>query len=271
MDRYLKHERLKIDNGKHISVEDHTASIEHPLHWHSYFEIEIILSGAGKYVINDVEHDIEKNNVFFLTPTDFHSLELSEETKLINISFDEECVDERDIASLLFSGTRKAYSFDHEEHERIVMAARLLSHECDSGGECTIQLLKYLLQCIIRKNTVTYDAAPVKNEHYRGIKKAIVFLELHFKDDVTLADAAKEAGYHPTYFSELFKKVTGESFTESLTRLRISYAKMLLANGISATDACFMSGFRSFSNFTATFKKLCKISPGQYKIKHSSK
>ena len=72
-------------------------------------------------------------------------------------------------------------------------------------------------------------------------------------------------------FSELFKKVTGESFTESLTRLRISYAKMLLANGISATDACFMSGFRSFSNFTATFKKLCNISPGQYKIKHSSK
>ena len=271
MDIYTKHERLKIEGGKHILVEDHSVSLEHPLHWHSYFEIEIIISGAGKYVINEVEHDIEKTNVFFLTPTDFHSLELSADTKLINVSFDEECVDEKDIAALLFSGTHKAYSFDAEDHERIVMAARLLSHECESGGECTSQLLKYLLQCIIRKNNVTDDALVIQKEHYSGIKKAIIFLELHFKDDVTLADAAAEAGYHPTYFSELFKKVTGESFTESLTRLRISYAKMLLANGISATNACFMSGFRSFSNFTATFKRHCNISPGQYKLKHSSK
>ena len=268
---YAKHERLKIGGGKHLSVEEHTVSLEHPLHWHSYFEIEIILSGAGKYIINDVEHDIEGNNVFFLTPTDFHCLKLTKETKLINISFDEECVDEKDIATLLFSGTKKAYSLDDSEYERIVMASRLLSHECEIGGECCLQLLKYLLQGLIRKNLPATDPSPVKNEHYAGIKKAIIFLELHFKDDISLADTAAEAGYHPTYFSELFKKVTGETFIDSLTRLRISYARMLLANGISATDACFMSGFRSFSNFSSVFKRQCSISPGQYRARYREK
>lgn len=270
MKDYVKHERLKIEDGKHLSIEEHNVALEHPLHWHSYFEIEIILSGAGKYIINDVEHDIEQNNVFFLTPTDFHCLKLTKETKLVNISFDEECVDEKDIATLLFSGTKKAYNLDRDELSRLIMTSRLLSHEYRIGGECTLQLLKYLLQGIIRKNGSSTDAA-IKSEHYRGIKKTIIYLELHFKDDISLADAATEAGYHPTYFSELFKKVTGETFIEALTRLRISYARMLLANGISATDACFMSGFRSFSNFSSVFKKQCGVSPGQYKIKHSAK
>ena len=268
MNKYLNHQRLKIDQGKHLSVENHTVALEHPLHWHDYFEIEIILSGEGKYIVNEVEYDLSCNNVFFLTPTDFHCLKLTEETKLINLSFDEDAVDEKDIAALLFSKTQKAYSFDVDERERIVMASRLLSFECESEGKCRSELLKYILSCIFRKNEIVNNTPSLKSDHLRGIKRALVFLELYFKEDLTLSEISAEAGYHPTYFSELFKRVTGETFSEALSRRRVSYARMLLANGISATDACFLSGFRSFSNFSSAFKKQCGISPGQYRVKY---
>ena len=42
------HQRLNIPDKKHLVVDGHTVTSNHPLHWHSFFELEIILSGAGK-------------------------------------------------------------------------------------------------------------------------------------------------------------------------------------------------------------------------------
>ena len=74
MDKLQKIKRLNIDNGKHVTVETHTVESEHPIHWHSFFEIEIILSGEGSYVLNDISYDISEYNMFFLSSTDFHYL-----------------------------------------------------------------------------------------------------------------------------------------------------------------------------------------------------
>ena len=84
------HQRLNIPDEKHLVVDGHTVTSNHPLHWHSFFELEIILSGAGKYIVNDVAYDISSNNVFLLSTTDFHYIETDKAIKLINISFDEE-------------------------------------------------------------------------------------------------------------------------------------------------------------------------------------
>ena len=82
---------------------------------------------------------------------------------------------------------------------------------------------------------------------------------------ITLEDISAAAGYHPTYFSELFAKITGETYSNMLTNLRIGHAKSMLANGFSVSDACFLSGFGSLSNFLEIFKKKCKMSPREYK------
>ena len=96
-------------------------------------------------------------------------------------------------------------------------------------------------------------------------------MELHFKERVTLSDLAAEAGYHPTYFSELFKKTTGETYIEKLTKLRIGHARTMLASGFSVFDACFLSGFGSLSGFAAAFKKACNMSPREYKKLYGNK
>ena len=270
MNKFKKHIRRKLDDGQHLTVETHTVVGDHPQHWHSYFEIEIILSGTGKYIINDIEYDISKTNVFFLTSTDFHYLEIDDETELINISFDETMVDEKDLGQLVFHNTKKAYTFTADEYERIVKASDVLRHECEIEGDCRKQLLQYILKCLLRKSGERYADA-VKYEHSRGIKNAIVYMEMHFKEKLTLEAIAAEAGYNPTYFSELFAKLTGETYIEALTKLRLGYAKTLLANGFSVSDACFLSGFGSLSNFLEVFKKNCKMPPSEYRKKYMAK
>ncbi len=259
-------DRLSIENGKHLQVSEHTVDVAHPLHWHSFFEIEIVLSGAGKYVINDVSYNIENKNLFFLTSTDFHYLKLDKTTRVINISFDETMVDERNLGELLYAQNDRAYQFDREEYERIVKASELLRHECEIEGECRKNLLQYILRCIFRKNQSRADDL-ISNVQYRCIRNSITYMEIHFKERITLQKLATEAGYHPTYFSELFKKITGENYIDTLNKLRVGYAKMLLTNDFSVSNACFMSGFGSLSNFLATFKKHCQMSPLEYRMK----
>ena len=258
-----KHERMNIEGGRHLVVSEHTIEKDHPLHWHSFFEVEIILSGAGKYVINDVEHSIAPNMVFLLSTADFHYLEVSETTKIINISFDEELLDEKNILFLVFSRTEKAYMLPPDECNRLIKATELLEYECNTDGDCQRQLLQYILNCLFRKNTIRYTDE-FNDEQYHAIKKALIYMQIHFKEDITLKKLASEAGYHPAYFSELFKKCMGKTYISVLNELRLGYARTLLANGFSVSQSCFLSGFSSLSNFGKIFSKNCNISPREY-------
>lgn len=263
-----KSERRRLPSGLSLTVEKHTVVGGHPLHWHSYFEIEIILSGTGKYIINDVEYDISVNDAFFLNPTDFHYLDVDEQTELINISFDNNILDDKDMALLISEKNKRAYTFDRAERDRLLNAANILLYEYKTSGDCQKQILQYVVKCLLRKNEISHEEAG-STEQNRGIKRAIVYMEMCFAEKITLDDVAAAAGYHPTYFSELFARVTGETYIDMLTRLRLGHAKSMLANDFTVSEACFRSGFGSLSNFLETFKKNCGTTPSTYRKMHS--
>ncbi|MBQ9975593.1 MAG: helix-turn-helix domain-containing protein [Clostridia bacterium] len=255
--------RHNIRDGKHLIVRRNLLTKDHPRHWHSYFEVEIVLSGKGGFILNDTKYDFSEYNVFLLSPTDFHSIYVEDEVRILNLSFDEEYISESHLVELIFTQTDKAYQFEPDELERLVMAVELLYNEVKINGDCQAALLKYAIACITRKNS-NHSISSIA-EHYSGIMKAIVYMKVHFSEQITLAALAEQAGYNPTYFSELFKKVTGESYIEALNKLRVGYARSLLASGYSVNDACFTSGFGSLSNFGTVFKKHCGMSPSEYK------
>lgn len=256
--------RLTIKNGKHLTVSKKTVSADYPWHWHSFFEIEIILSGAGKCIINDVAYDFEEKNLYLLSSTDFHHTKPDGVTEIINISFDESMLDQKYLGELLHAQRDRAYRFDEEEYERLLLTVELLKSECEIDGECQSNLLQYLLTCILRKNQGKTGHSATDN-HYLGIRNSIAYMEIHFRENVTLKRLAAESGYHPGYFSELYKRIVGEGYVDTLNKLRVSYAKTLLSNGFSVSDACFLSGFGSLSNFLTTFKRYCQMTPRDYK------
>ena len=90
-------------------------------------------------------------------------------------------------------------------------------------------------------------------------------MQTHFREKITLEELSEKAGYHPAYFSELFKKVTGENYVTTLSRFRVGHARTLLSSGASVSDACFASGFGALSSFFAAFRKICGVSPSEYK------
>lgn len=272
MKEYTTISRLLSDQfvGKqHVSVQRHSTK-HYPQHWHNYFEIELVLSGYATHIYNGCEYSIEKGDLYLLTPVDFHGMDAKETVELINISFDDAYLPPSMLSWLSAPDIRKLYRLTIEEFERFYMATQLLEYECSCGGNCTMQLLEYLLSCFTRLNPESPEQN-VEITHLQGIKKAISYIEMHFREPVTLGQLAALSGYNQSYFSELFRKVTGQTYKERLRELRISYAKMLLANGLPVSETCFASGFGSLSNFTAAFREKCGMSPKDYrKIMYAS-
>lgn len=94
--------------------------------------------------------------------------------------------------------------------------------------------------------------------------RAVMWLKEHFMESVGIQDLARSLGLNPSYLSRILKKELGIGFGETLARIRIAYAKDILAGGASAKEASFLVGFRDQSYFTKVFLKIEGVSPSQY-------
>lgn len=84
--------------------------------------------------------------------------------------------------------------------------------------------------------------------------------------EISLEAVAAEIGLTPNYFSSLFKKETGESFVEYLTRLRLEEAmRMLEETDEKIYSVAEKTGYPDAGYFSYIFKKRYGISPIQYR------
>ena len=270
MKEYKELPRLKASEKtgiRHISVTHHT-SLNYPQHWHDYFEIEVVLRGTGTHFYNGTAYTLEEGDIYLLTPVDFHGIEADKPIELLNISFDTVWLSE-EMRSILYAPELvKLRRPGKEAYQQFVAAAQLLQNECETNGPCIRQLLEYLLSRFVPLDQTQPEA---KREQLSGIRNAVAYMEQHFREKITLEMLSRQSGYHPTYFSNLFCRVTGQTYIQRLTSLRINYAKMLLRKGVSVSEACFASGFGSLSNFSAVFRKICGTSPGEYRNSRQEK
>lgn len=100
------------------------------------------------------------------------------------------------------------------------------------------------------------------------IRAAIDYIEDHLSDELSIRHVSEIAGYHPAYFSNLFKRELGMSYSDFLAGLRIQRAKEMLSQSSQTlqqiADAC---GFSDLSYFSVKFKRVVGMTPSQWRTK----
>ena len=78
-------------------------------------------------------------------------------------------------------------------------------------------------------------------------------------------DALAEQFFISKYhMMRLFRRETGSSVYDYLIQRRLLHARNLMAQGMRATEACYRSGFRSYSSFTRAYgKHFCTTPTGR--------
>jgi AraC-like DNA-binding protein/quercetin dioxygenase-like cupin family protein len=90
-------------------------------------------------------------------------------------------------------------------------------------------------------------------------------------DGRTLAEWGRRVGASERTLARLFGAETGMGFDEWRTRLRLTEAIRLLADGVSVTAAGHRVGYATPSAFVAAFRRVTGISPGRYFARSNSR
>ena len=109
--------------------------------------------------------------------------------------------------------------------------------------------------------------AEQKNQtQLRPIRDAQKYLQNHFNETVRLEDVAEMLGFNSAYFSTLFKKETGNTFSEYLIKLRISRARNLLTDTSDpVADVAEQAGYADLKYFSKLFKRETGLTPSEYR------
>lgn len=230
-------------------------------HWHEFYEMEYVVSGSGTHTINGESHTISPHTLYFLTPTDIHSITNPDRLHIINIGFTEDWIADELYTDLVGACMLRGF------YER--PALRMLKEYESTGEHKSLALrlqLNALLVTVGRNQPVQDNAAA---DHWPPqLRKALSIIQLHFREDLELSELAREAGFSAGYLSKVFHDAMGVTFKEYVNSLRLQYAaKLLRLTGLPVSEVCHTCGYNSMPNFLRAFKGKFAASPGQYRRK----
>ncbi len=237
----------------------------YPLHWHDFFEIEIITGGNGTQNLNGKDYKLKRGCAYLLSPTDYHLVRTDPQIELYNIMFHESLLSEEFLRTITEENINRIFYFDEKEFNEVLELCDIIHAEFKENKKYRSEFLRNILDCFLiiflRKYSPHINTENISNH----VQKALLYMQLHFKENPSLSQIARIVNLNSNYFSALFKSSVGKSYSEHLTLLKLSYAKKLLTSKcLSVTEVCFASGFSSLSNFIKVFKEKTGTSPATY-------
>jgi len=256
INRLTKHDN--ITNGS-FSVVKKDFNGSYDTHWHEFYEIELIISGKGTYTIDGITYDVKPGMLFFMTPVNFHTLDVKN-VKMYNIMFTENICDFKYLSRVTSNAFPTALQIKKED---MVFFETLLGEIAKSSDDTNYASL--LLNSIIAKICKVTEKTKITD--LTPISVAELYILNHFRDNISLNEVAKYIGYSSPYFSFYFKQKTGITFKEHINNLRFEYAcNLLRCSDLTVMQICIESGFLEYTNFIRRFKQRYGMPPLKYRM-----
>lgn len=172
--------------------------------------------------------------------------------------------------------------------DAIVLILSALSDFSYAQKAIDLKVFKYILKpakpreieevilSIIKKRKRTSEISLVSSindsceETVGFVREAVRFIQKNFRDTLTLEMVSSHVYMNPQYFSRVFKKKIGVSYTDYVNNLRIQYAcKLLETSDFPSYRISNECGFNDPSYFNRVFFKQMKTTPNKYrKLSH---
>lgn len=257
----------------------HSVNMDFP-HFHSFYEMMIPLSPKAYHFINGKRYDLVPNDLVLLAPSVLHQTEYPpgppSDRIVIGFMFPRHMPSfesgYREILSV-FNSPCPVFRFHRDE--QAILFSRL-----NEITEISQRVLSPSVRNLMIHNKFVeflYLLYSMKDQNYYtpstegGIKDKIYnitsYIHLHYSEDISLTTLADTFFISPYYLSHQFKEVTGYTVIQYIQLTRIKNAQYLLLNSSEKiTQIAELTGFSSFSQFNRVFRKICGMSPSDYKL-----
>lgn len=225
------------------------------LHWHDFYEMELVLSGNGIHTVNGQERPWKRGCIHLMRLSDLHSIETEKSTVFL-IQIDAGSMPEEILKKLGLRRGTLATCMEEEKLQEMELLFRLLLREKDPA------LRDALLRVILLFFLQLIDLPEEKTDGDQRLEEILLYIGTHFREELTPALLAEQFYMSKSYFCTYFKKQTGKTVVEYINNLRLEYAaELAVASDLCTNSMMEAAGFGSVSQFLRCFKKKFGVTP----------
>ena len=137
--------------------------------------------------------------------------------------------------------------------------------------ETAIMISKFFLLDIGKQSQSSFIIFTGQKDHGdETVKNAQEYIELNYKDKITVDELCDLFGVGRRTFERRFKKATSNTIVEYIQRVKIEAAKKQLEQGRkTVNEVMFDVGYSDTKAFRDVFKKIAGLSPIEYRNKYN--
>ena len=173
------------------------------------------------------------------------------------------------------------FLYGSQEDQLTDAADRLLLHICQHINRTTGTPLSTSVGPIVHSIEDVWKSYAAAEERLEGdkkeaecelmegkwsiaVEKAVLYTAAHYQEALSLKQVAHICGVNTSYLGQIFKKATGDSFTNYVNRYRIEKAKQLLStSNLKVYEVAEKVGFTDYHYFLKIYKKIAGNLPTQ--------
>ena len=241
--------------------------------WHTNVKIIYVVEGTSTIFFDNSLFTINKDDIILINPWTIYEIKTDSELVYIDVDINIAKYGIRDYES-------DSYYFR-------------CNSTIDSNNKINYKVLKSCILGLIKVNTkyktnlayinnsLSYQIIYVlleqfkvaglnrdvkDSKHFRILRKIIDYLELNYKNNLSLNDVAELFGYTPQYFSSFFKKHMTQTFQAYYDSLRINKSFSLLETSDCPLDEVAVeAGFNDYRSYIRAFKNIYNQTPSEYR------
>ena len=255
----------------------HKGNEESGYRSHDFLELAYVLSGEGKYRINDKIYPVKEGDLIMINPGVKHQALLCPEADTPATEFFV------GFSNIRISGCRENHmplpGGECIIHTSGELSQRLLKLCTSMEAENAVRrqgryfmLKSYLIQLLLL--VIREQCEPMERPRGYAFESAskkyvaeqvVTYIEDHYSEKIALDQIAENMYLSPFYISRIFKGETGNTPIRHLINLRLEKARELLEGGYqgSIQEVAALVGYDDAYHFSKLFKKRYGISPSQ--------
>ena len=282
---YVESQFFSPDQRVGIHVSKHNCYTPPAAHHHNFFELFYVLEGSCDHQVREHTSVMRTGDLCFIQPRVTHALDVSDESVIIDVLirkatfrhyfysilqgdnllanfFMSTLYSERGIDYLIFhTGS------DPELHRAFVELCGEYMDKQDYYSVLVNAIVTKIFVLLLRN---FMGACELPQDQFHD-SQATVRIARYLQTNAataTLGGLAAEFHYTPEYASRLIKQMTGQTFIQLLTTVRLENAEQLLRDtAMPVSDIAAAVGYESSEHFIRTFRKHVGLTPSSYRQK----
>lgn len=242
-------------------------------HYHEFCKILLLVSGRGSYFVEGQRYLLNPGDIVLIGSRSVHRPELEEgvpyQRIIIYVSpeyLQQQSTADCDLLSV-FSGEKGHVLRPREsQRKRIFGIASALERDLSQPGFGREVLSGAdLMRLVVEIGRSFQDTgsdlpSPILPEN-RRVLEIMDYLDRNLQEEIDIDRLAERFYISKYHMMRLFRRETGATIYTYLTQKRLMKARALMDGGMRATEACFASGFHSYSSFTRSYGKYFGTTP----------